>query len=97
MNAILELTYWLYNYCTDFVINLANIFKLSYYEINYILFVILYPLAHLWDWPSLSCSKMEVFQIEEATNQTPLRRINPTKSALDNFWNQVESNRILKP
>ena len=34
----------LYAYCTDYVINLANIFNLSYYEINAILFCFLYPL-----------------------------------------------------
>ena len=30
-------------YCTDFVINCANILNLSYYEINFILFCLLYP------------------------------------------------------
>lgn len=44
MNQVIEITYWVYNYCTDFIINLANIFNLSYYEINFILFIILYPL-----------------------------------------------------
>lgn len=44
MKTLLEIAYWVYNYCTDFVINLANIFNLSYYEINFILFIILYPL-----------------------------------------------------
>ena len=44
MNQVLELAYWLYNYCTDLVINLANISNLSYYEVNFILFFILYPL-----------------------------------------------------
>jgi hypothetical protein len=34
----------LYVYCTDFVINLANILNLSYYEVNAILFCFLYPL-----------------------------------------------------
>jgi hypothetical protein len=33
----------LYVYCTDLVINLANIFYLSYYEINTIIFCIIYP------------------------------------------------------
>jgi hypothetical protein len=32
-----------YVYCTDFIINLANLLNLSYYEINTILFCILYP------------------------------------------------------
>ena len=31
-------------YCTDFVINCANILNLSYYEINFILFCVLYPM-----------------------------------------------------
>jgi hypothetical protein len=33
-----------FNYCTDFVINLANLTGLSYYEINTLLFIILWPL-----------------------------------------------------
>jgi hypothetical protein len=33
----------IYVYCTDFIINLANILNLSYYEINAILFCFLYP------------------------------------------------------
>jgi hypothetical protein len=43
MNDLLQLAYWIYNYCTDFVINLANILNLSYYEVNFILFILLYP------------------------------------------------------
>ncbi len=33
----------LYAYCTDFIINLANLLNLSYYEVNAILFCFLYP------------------------------------------------------
>jgi len=33
----------LYAYCTDFIINLANITGLSYYEVNFIIFILLYP------------------------------------------------------
>ena len=33
----------LYFYCTDFIINLANILDLSYYEINLFIFCIIYP------------------------------------------------------
>jgi hypothetical protein len=40
---IFKLISILYNYCTDFVINLANYTKLSYYEIKFILFCIVYP------------------------------------------------------
>ena len=35
---------FVYAYCTDFVINIANIFNLSYYEINAIIFCIIWPL-----------------------------------------------------
>lgn len=35
---------FIYAYCTDFVINLANIFNLSNYEINAIIFCIIWPL-----------------------------------------------------
>ena len=35
----------LYAYCTDFIINLANFLEISYYEVNFIIFVVLYPLA----------------------------------------------------
>jgi hypothetical protein len=41
---IFKLISFLYNYCTDFVINLANFTGLSYYEINFILFCVLYPM-----------------------------------------------------
>ena len=32
-----------YVYCTDFVINLANLTDTSYYEVNFFLFCVLYP------------------------------------------------------
>lgn len=31
-------------YCTDFVINVANLLGISYYEVNAIIFCVLYPL-----------------------------------------------------
>lgn len=33
-----------YNYCTDFVINIANLTNTSYYEVNVFLFCFLYPI-----------------------------------------------------
>ena len=35
----------IYVYCTDLIINLANILNLSYYEINAIIFLFIYPLV----------------------------------------------------
>jgi len=32
-------------YCGDFVINLANLLGISYYEVNAIIFCLLFPLA----------------------------------------------------
>jgi hypothetical protein len=42
---IVESGIYLYIYCTDFVLNLANILSLSYYEVNFIIFCVLYSLA----------------------------------------------------
>lgn len=35
---------FIYVYCTDFIVNLANITGLSYYEINALIFCLVYPL-----------------------------------------------------
>jgi len=43
MNNLVELGKFIYAYCTDFIINLANILNLSYYEINFIIFCLIYP------------------------------------------------------
>jgi hypothetical protein len=37
----------IYVYCTDCVINLANMTGLSYYEINFLLFCFLYPILFI--------------------------------------------------
>ncbi|WP_375562735.1 hypothetical protein ACE193_09450 [Bernardetia sp. OM2101] len=36
-----------YFYCTDFIINFANILGLSYYEINFFIFCVIYPVLFL--------------------------------------------------
>lgn len=43
-NELLRLAMYVYTYCTDLTINLANLFNLSYYEINFLLFCVVYPL-----------------------------------------------------
>jgi hypothetical protein len=40
----MDLVNYVFVYCTDLVINLANLLGLSYYEVNFILFIVLYPL-----------------------------------------------------
>ena len=44
MNNVIQLFKELYTYCTDFIINLSNITGLSYYEVNFVVFIIIYPL-----------------------------------------------------
>lgn len=39
---------WVYCYCTDFVINVANLTGLSYYEVNFVLFIVVYPILLLF-------------------------------------------------
>ncbi len=41
----METLIFIFNYCTDFVINVSNIFHLSYYEINALIFCIVWPLV----------------------------------------------------
>lgn len=44
MDRLMDIVNFVYAYCTDFVINIANILGVSYYEVNTFIFVILYPL-----------------------------------------------------
>jgi hypothetical protein len=47
MDLLIIFFKFLYAYCTDFIINLANISGLSYYEVNFLIFIIIYPLLLL--------------------------------------------------
>jgi hypothetical protein len=40
----MEIIQMIYNYCTDFIIILSNMTNSSYYEINFLVFALLYPL-----------------------------------------------------
>ncbi len=42
-----EIISFIYNYCTTFIINIANIIDLSYYELNFGFFILLYPILLL--------------------------------------------------
>lgn len=47
MNLLIELAKMaagLYAYCTDFIINLANLMHLSYYEVNTLIFIVAWPI-----------------------------------------------------
>jgi hypothetical protein len=60
-----QVIYFIYNYCTDFVINLANITNLSYYEINFILFCILYPLLAIGLPLLLIIQKIKIWRLQK--------------------------------
>ncbi len=47
LNTTKEIGLWIYGYCTDFVINVANLTGISYYEINALLFCFLWPVMTL--------------------------------------------------
>jgi hypothetical protein len=44
MERLSEIVNGIYVYCTDFIINLANILDWSYYEVNALIFCLIYPL-----------------------------------------------------
>ena len=68
MNYLIELVNFVFAYCTDFVINLANVFKLSYYEINFIIFCILYPLFIVGSVGTYIFQKMRLKRLKEQNN-----------------------------
>ena len=45
IGSLIQFGGWLYGYCTDFCINLANLIGLSYYEVNTVVFCVLFPAA----------------------------------------------------
>lgn len=65
MNNLIELGKYIYAYCTDFIINLANIFDLSYYEINFIIFCLVYPILIVGSIGLCSIQKNRLIRIKE--------------------------------
>jgi hypothetical protein len=43
LDIIADLGMGIYAYCTDFTINIANLTNTSYYEVNFFLFCVLFP------------------------------------------------------
>jgi hypothetical protein len=74
----------LYAYCTDFVINLANLTGLSYYEINFILFILLYPL--------LLCLSVSMFLFQK----NRLNKLKNRSTISQNLENDYELKSLTK-
>lgn len=64
----MELVKFVFAYCTDFIINLANIFNLSYYEINFIIFCVLYPVFIIGSIGIYIFQKMRLKRLKEQNN-----------------------------
>ena len=41
--SLSKIVKYIYVYCTDFIINLSNILDWSYYEVNALIFCLMYP------------------------------------------------------
>lgn len=48
MEVLSKIILFIYTYCTDFIINLANILQLSYYEVNALIFCVIWPLLTIF-------------------------------------------------
>ncbi|NDC76805.1 MAG: hypothetical protein EBZ67_02855 [Chitinophagia bacterium] len=48
MNWLKEFVLYLYVYCTDFCMSAANLIGLSYYEVNFYMFCVAYPLLGIF-------------------------------------------------
>lgn len=66
MSHLLEnLVKVLYVYCTDFIIHLTHIFSLSYYEVNFIIFCLLYPMIFVGSIAFYGVQKWRLYTLEK--------------------------------
>lgn len=84
MGPIIHLFKALYAYCTDFVINLANLLGLSYYEVNFVFFVILYPLIFIVSLAIFIIQKNRLSTLKFQAN-TPITNQNLSKYQINSF------------
>lgn len=54
----------LYVYCTDFIINISNILGISYYEFNFIIFCVVFPILTLFLVMRLLYLKYRLYKIK---------------------------------
>jgi hypothetical protein len=69
MNYLEYIAGHIYAYCTDFIINLSNLLHLSYYEVNALIFCMIWPIF------TLSLIVLNLYQF--------LRNIKSRRSSLD--------------
>ena len=86
MNDLIHLFKELYAYCTDFIINLSNITGLSYYEVNFVIFIIIYPLllfvspvVYIYQKSRLRTIKKQTIASTKTESQTSFKNIKTFK------------------
>ena len=84
MNSLIHLFKELYAYCTDFIINLANITGLSYYEVNFVIFIIIYPLLLIITPTLYVIQKLRLRTIKNHTTAT-------TKTESKDSFNNIKT------
>jgi hypothetical protein len=84
MNSLIHLFKELYAYCTDFIINLANITGLSYYEVNFVIFIVIYPLLVIITPTFFVIQKLRLRTIKNHT-------ISMTKRDTKNSFNYIKT------
>jgi hypothetical protein len=62
-----QIGFTIYVYCTDFVINLANLTHLSYYEINAIIFCLVWPIVTVLAALAFMIQKIRLRRIKKKT------------------------------
>jgi hypothetical protein len=60
MEFILKIIREVFVYCTDFIINTANLLNISYYEVNALLFVIIWPLLTVGLFVGVILQRMQI-------------------------------------
>jgi hypothetical protein len=60
MEFVLKIIREVFVYCTDFIINTANLLNISYYEVNALLFVIIWPLLTVGLFVGVILQRMQI-------------------------------------
>ena len=72
MEQLIDISSFLYNYCTDFVINLANLLGLSYYEVNVLIFIVLWPVLTVTLLTLFFVYKLQITKLNNNNSNTQL-------------------------
>ena len=60
MEFVLKIVREVFVYCADFIINTANLLNISYYEVNALLFVIIWPLVTLFLFAAVLFQRIQI-------------------------------------